>query len=330
MDTASTAPVNRVSPNLNAPVTDEFIVGAEHQVISDLSASVAYTHRNARNLEFPSFPSNPGGAQPIIGVTRSDYQYAGNASGTATADGFRLSFDEPYYALAACPDPCAGVGIENRPDYSMNYNGVELPVVKRLSHGWSLRVGAAYNDWTQTVGSGAIVNPNSLRTGTNASGPVVEVAGRVGAVGAGSFVNAKWQFNASGTVLLPLQILAAATFFGRQGFPTVYFARVSVKDKQGSYPVLLQIGDVGAYRNPDVYQLDLHLERAFRIGSRVSITPSLDCFNVADSHTVLQRVGLVGTYDAGGDTPFQQVKAFHQPAEQLSDRSFRLGARLSF
>ena len=52
----------------------------------------------------------------------------------------------------------------------MNYDGVELQLVKRLSHGWSLRVGAAYNDWTQTVGPGAIVNPNNLRTGTNASG----------------------------------------------------------------------------------------------------------------------------------------------------------------
>jgi hypothetical protein len=330
LDTASTASVNRISPNLKAPVTDEFIVGAQRQIFSDLSASVAYTHRAARNLEFPWFPFNPGGPQPIVGVTRSDYQHAGNASGTATADGFSLSFDEPYYALATCPDPCAGVVIENRPDYSMNYNGVELQVVKRLSHGWSLRVGAAYNDWTQTVGSGAIVNPNNLRTGTNASGPVVEVAGRVGNTGAGSFVNSKWQFNASGTVLLPLEILAAANFFGRQGFPTIYFARVSVTDKQKRHAVQLQIGDVGAYRNPDVYQLDFHLERAFRIGSRVSVTPAFDCFNVADSHTVLQRVGLVGTYDATRGTPFRQAATFNQPVERLSDRTFRLGARIAF
>jgi len=329
LDTASTTPVNRVSPNFKAPTTGEFIVGAERQILDDLSASLAYTHRSARNLEFPAFPVP--GSQPIVGVSVSDYQYTGNATGTVTAaDGFSLAFNEPYYTLTSCPDPCAGVVIANRPDYSMNYDGVELQVVKRFSHGWSLRVGAAYNDWTQTVGPGAIVNPNNLRTGTNANGAVVEVTGRVGNVGAGSFVNSTWQFNASGTVLLPLDILAAANLFGRQGFPTGYFVTAITHGVWGR-KVLIQIGGVDDYRNPDVYELDLHLERRFRIGSRFTVTPMLDCFNVADSHTVLQRVGNVGTYDAKNATPFSpNTQNFNAPIEQLSDRTWRLGARISF
>ena len=80
-DTASTVSINQVAPHLKAPETDEFLVGAERQVFSDLSASIAYTHRSARNLEFPWYPP---AAQPIVGVTRSDYEFAGNASGTAT------------------------------------------------------------------------------------------------------------------------------------------------------------------------------------------------------------------------------------------------------
>ncbi len=327
-DTASTTSINRVSPNLKPPETDEFIVGAERQIFSDLSASIAYTHRNTRNLEFPSFPA---GAPPIVGVTRSDYQYAGNASGTATAaDGFSLSFDEPYYALATCPDPCAGVVIANRPDSSMVYDGVELQVVKRLSHGWSMRVGVAYNDWRQTVGPGAIINPNNLRGGTNASGAVVEPAGKLGAA-SGSYINSKWQFNVSGTVLLPLEITAAANFFGRQGFPTVYFVNAFTRDTLGRDRIRLQIGEVSAYRDPDVYELDLHLERLFRIASKVTVTPSLDCFNVANSHTVLQRFGSVGAYDATGATPvFTQSANFNDPSERLSDRTFRAGVRISF
>ena len=265
-------------------------------------------------------------------MTRADYQYSGNASGTATAkDGFTLSFNEPYYGLATCPDPCAGYVIENRPDYSMNYNGVELQVVKRLSHGWSLQAGVGYNDWTQTVGPGAIVNPNNLRGGVNVSGPVVEPAGKF-LGNSGSYINSTWQFNVSGTVQLPLAITAAANVFGRQGFPTVYFVNAITRDSQDRDTIPLQIGSVGAYRNPDVYQLDLHVERPFRIGSRVTVVPALDCFNVANSHTVLQRVGFVGTYETPPEKPHRSRRrtSFNDPAEQLSNRTFRVGVRISF
>ena len=55
-DPGSSAPVNQIAPNLKPPQTDEFIVGVERQIFSDLSASLAYTHRSARNSEFPWFP----------------------------------------------------------------------------------------------------------------------------------------------------------------------------------------------------------------------------------------------------------------------------------
>jgi hypothetical protein len=153
----------------------------------------------------------------------------------------------------------------------------------------------------------------------------------LGGRGSGSFVNSKWQFNLSGTLELPLGFLGAANFFGRQGFPTSYFVRAITRDAMGRDDISLQIGQVDDYRNPDVYQLDLHLERLIRIGSRFTITPAVDCFNAVNSHTVLQRVGRVGVYTATGDTPsFRQESTFNQPVERLSDRTFRLGARISF
>jgi hypothetical protein len=52
---------------------------------------------------------------------------------------------------------------------------------------------------------------------------------------------------------------------------------------------------------------------------------------VTDSHTVLQRVGRVGTYNATHDPAvFQPDDSLNQPIERLSDRTFRLGARISF
>lgn len=316
----STASVNRISPNFEPPTTDEFIVGVEREIFSDLSASLAYTHRSSRNQEFP-FP------RPLVGVTSDDYQYLGNAIGSVTdANGFTLRFDEPYYGLTMCPPPCSGFVTENRPDYSDSYDGLELQIIKRLSHGWSLRAGFGYNNWRKNVGPGAIVDPNNLLGGSNASGANTgDAFSRFGTV----FINSKWQFNVSSMVQLPMGINIAANFFGRQGFVLPYFVNVLTHDTNASSPDI-QIGQVDSYRLPDVYQLDLRIEKLLRIGSRVTVTPSLDCFNVADSHTVLGRDGFVGSWDHGADEPFSPADQFNAVSERLSDRTFRVGVRVSF
>ena len=103
-----------------------------------------------------------------------------------------------------------------------------------------------------------------------ASGAVV---GR-GANGA----NSTWQFNVSGMVQLPLGVEASANFYGRQGFPILYNVQAITGHPDDPIPNLfenpiLQIGSVGAYRLPDVFLLDLHLEKAFRVGSTVTVSP---------------------------------------------------------
>ena len=203
-DPGSIRSVNRIAPDLKPSTTDEFIVGVERQISSDVSGSLAYTYRVVRNLEF----------FPLVGTTRASYQYLGNASGTVSDGSFALSFDEPYYGLANCPAPCAGTELRNRPDATQTYSGVELQLIKSFSHGWMARVSFGYNDWRQQIGPGAIVDPNNVVPGTNANGPLVD-----------GTVNATWQFNLSGMVQLPLGIAAGMNLFGRQGFPDPLLGR---------------------------------------------------------------------------------------------------------
>ena len=172
----------------------------------------------------------------------------------AESNGFVLNFNEPYYGLTTDPPPF-GSELQNRPDSSETYNGVELQLIKAFSHGWMARVSFAYNDWQQHVGPGAIVNPNNETPGTNANGPSSRAAS-----------TATWQFNVSGMVELPLGISAGLNVFGRQGFPTPYFVEVVTHDPNDNQP-LIQIGQATQYRTPNVYELDLQLSKAFRIGS---------------------------------------------------------------
>jgi hypothetical protein len=314
---AAATSVNRIARNLEPPRTTELIFGVEREISPDFSASLAYTHRSLRNPEF-GVP---------IGTSRGDYQYLGNAAGAITdAEGFTLSFDEPYYGLTAYPPP-AGVEIRNRPDYRETYDGIEIQLVKRFSRGWMLRGSFAYNDWRKRVGVGAIVDPNNKVGGTNASGAVVEPV--FASSRASIFINSKWQFNLSGLAELPFHIVAGANFFGRQGFALPYYVKVATHDTAGSRPNI-QIGAVDDYRLPDVFEIDLHLERPFRIGQKLTVRASLDCFNAANSHTVLLRDENVGTWNTAKSPAFSPSPGFNQATETLEGRVFRGGVRISF
>ena len=92
----------------------------------------------------------------------------------------------------------------------------------------------------------------------------------------------------------------------------------------------IQIGPVTAYRLPNVILLDLHVERPFQIGSLITVSPELDCFNVANSHPVLSRDGRVGTYDSEANPVFQQNGNFNAAQSFVSSRVVRGGVRIAF
>ena len=305
----STDSVNEIAPGTEPPETNEFTIGIEREIESHLSAAFTYTYRRLRGPLF----------SPLIATTRASYVYEGNAQGTIAdpTTGFVLDFSEPYYGLTTDPPPNGSI-LENRPDTTETYHGLELRLEKTFSNGWLLTVGAAYHNWRQEIGRAGIVNPNNEVPGTNASGPVV-----VGDI------DAMWQFNVGGSATLPFGIRAGANFFGRQGFPILYFVEAVTNDTQGNRPAL-QIGSAATYRTPNVYQLDLELSRDFLVVSTVRVSPVASCFNVLDSHTVLAREGRVGTFDAQGSPAFIPNGSFNAVAERLGGRAYRMGVRISF
>jgi hypothetical protein len=310
----SVVPVNQLSEDLRPPTTDEFIVGVERQIAPGLTGSLAYTHRTRRHLVF----------SPIVGTTRASWQYFGQATGTATDGSFTLSFDEPYYGLIDCPDPCAGVVVENRPDASETYDGVELQLLKSFSGGWMARVSFAWNDARQHIGPGAIVDPNNETPGTNTSGPTLN----------GGQINARWQFNISGAFPLPWGIMGGLNLFGREGFPAVYSVLAFTGGETSVFHApLLQIGPATRFRTPNVFIADLQLSKTFRLGG-VEITPTFDCFNLFNSGTILGRGGTVGIYDASdfveGAARFDEFKGFNEPYDALAPRVYRGGVRIAF
>ncbi len=305
---------NQVANGYTTPLTDEFTLGADHQISNDFAVSGTFTYRYTKDLQ-DTIP---------VGSNASTYDFLGNATGSLTFNGQTQNFSEPYFGLNL-PEAPSGVLLYNRPGAYQRYLGADVSLVKRLSHNWMMRASFGWNDWRQFVGPESIKDPNNQWAlgGQNDNDTL--------AVGYSSksylFINSHWQFNVTGLYQFPLGINLGANFFGRQGYPFLPYVRVRTRDVADSRPLIL-IGKVGDYRLDNLYQLDLRLEKAFQIGP-ITVTPAAEVFNVINSSTVLQRYSRVGTFDnRSGELSTDDLFATVQEAQ--SPRILRLGIRMSF
>jgi hypothetical protein len=125
--------------------------------------------------------------------------YAPGAPLTGTLpDGIDYSIRHFIPSAAAVTAGGGGFVLANVPGYTIDYNGVEVSLVKRLSQRWMGRVGFSYNDSREhfsTVDGMYDTNGNPTRT---VNEPLVDGGQHVPQASVGTYLNAKWQFSANG------------------------------------------------------------------------------------------------------------------------------------
>ena len=323
---------NVIDPNLKTPKTNEFTFGVDQQFTDDFAVSATFSYRSTNNLleNFPNGANVPG-AWELAGRTQCEDEDTGVVGPciAVAADGFTLPVDEPFYGLTF-PDEPVGITINNRPQATQKYYGVDLSVYKRLSDHWMVRANFGWNNFTQHLKAGSIVDPNNLWGGTNCGSPPESSCTATGYSSKASvFINANWQFNINALYQGPWGINLGANFFGRQGYPNPYYVRARFDDAAGvTHRYNIQIGQVNEFRYDNVYELDLRLAKTFNIGP-VAFTPAAELFNVANSGTILQRGQRAGEYRASNGT-FRQNSTFNQIFEIQSPRIVRLGINVAF
>jgi hypothetical protein len=317
-------PPNRLAPNFRPASTDELVLGVDHQLMEDFAIAVAYTYRYTNHIQY-YIPT---------GSDASTWAPVTNVQGTVTAaNGFTIPFNVPFYGLNLADFPPGNTYL-NRPGWTQTFHGADLQFNKRLSHGWMMRGSVAWQDWKQNVTAASLLNPNNdwFLGAPNNDGGI--------AVGYGRntiWFNARWQFNLTGLYQAPLGINIGANFFGREGNPASYYIRARFRSDNSagvlsSFDNRNTIGNLDDYRLDNVYELDLRLERPFRVGA-VSLIPSLDLFNVTNNAAVLQRDNEVGRYTTdSGSSPanFHANPFFNQIVETQSPRVLRVGLRVAF
>ncbi len=311
---------NVIDPNLTSPSTSSFVLGVDRELRPNVAVQVNYTYTRVSNL-FGNLFAN---ITPRVGVApgvNGNYARGAGFSGT-------LPDGTPYNIATYIPTPAlvtAGGGgfLEtNVPGYYTDNHGFEVALDRRLTGKWMGRVSLAFNNAREHFDDpNGVYDTNGNPTPTITE-PLVDggaFAPQSSGNGQGAiYMNAKWQFNASGMYIAPYGIELAANVFGRQGYPFPWFrpGTTAALGSDSSLNVLV-VPAIDYVRYPNVWDTDLRVARDFKVAS-VRIRGMFDIFNLFNANTALVRNGNI------------TATTYGQLAQNLSPLIARIGVQIGF
>src|SRR5258708_7638748 len=223
---------NAVDHGLNAPVTDEFLVSAEHALLPEFVVGVNLTYRKQTKLlqedqlvfDGPN-PNIPGDVGRV--ATRADYV---PVTVQAVLPGTDPTHTVPvtYFVLRSGVTTGQGLFLHNG-DYETTFKGAAVTFNKRLSNRWMLRGNFSYNDWYYSKAgdrpdptvqlAGCITDGNQARQGD----PALQGSGTGSGSEAFVFIHSKWAVALNGMYQIspdrPWGFNLAGHLTGPQGYP---------------------------------------------------------------------------------------------------------------
>ncbi len=291
---------NQRDPNLSAPVNDEFIVGAERELIPDFSFGVNYIYKRFSNMlqwDYYHKAYRNGPARPFVGIPSSAFVPA-----TEDFEGRTVT----YYELGPGYE-AVGEFLPNWNDYHQTYQGLEFTGRKRLSNRWMMNFGITINSHKETYETqNAIYNPTGVDL---REGGQVFFSGQ-------PYINSKWGLRLDGMYEFPHGIRLAGKLNGRQGYAWLQTFE-SANRAGGIGRIEVPLEPTGEPRLDNLWYADLRLEKAFFFGRR-DVSVMMDIFNLLNANPVLDRERR------------QNYDTANKVRDVLSPRVVRFGVRVRF
>jgi Carboxypeptidase regulatory-like domain/TonB-dependent Receptor Plug Domain len=316
----STSNVN--DPGMNAPMTNELILGVEHAFLPEFVVGANFTYRLIK--DFQDFQrlfldSNTG---EVRTASASEYVSDGFVTGTLP-DG--SSYSVETFAAPSNLEYAGGTLLTNG-DREVESQALSVNFTKRLANRWMARGFFNYNlkeEWSVPSSYFNNNDPNRVQPGFE-SGSVIDgelfVVQSTGSGKSDNWIQSTWQANLNGLYQVapdrPWGFNVAANISGREGYPIPYYRTAFGSD--GLARNILVSKNIEDFRNDDIFTVDLRLEKEFASSSNTSLTFSLEAFNLLNEAYVLQRYDNLAAGNA------QHI------GETLSPRVYRLGVRLNW
>lgn len=317
---------------LKAPYMDEFLVGLEHEVIRDFKLGLQFVYKVNKNIVedvdmYNGYDINRTDEIGPIWIPYTvvdpgwDGEFDTDDDQELTIYGLRDDRPEPEYLGT------------NPPDAKRNYWAVILTFDKRMSNNWQLKGSVLYSSFKgnaeATYGptegeSGAFDSPNAL----------INNYGRI-------WFDRPLQIKIMGTVILPYDFIISGYFQYRSGSPwqrsfdrvyfpsTVTYQGIDYEVQQSYVGVLAE--ERGSQRNRSYTNLDLRLEKNFRLGDFGTLSLYIDALNVGGHSGVNVNKNPYGRLKYYKTPPqYSLYSLYGEKTSLYGVRSFRIGARLVF
>ncbi len=277
-----------VDPNYENPYTDQFIVSLERELIKDLGVSVHYVNKRSRK-------------------------------GPAWRDTTGVYADEGIYERLLSEPADSVFVLGNRPEImKTDTQAVTTQVVKRMSHGW--QVVAAYT-YLDSKGVLPVSHLDNALTDRQAASARFSRFGQ----NPNDFVNAGGKlrgnrphtFKTQLVVELPYGFLIGANYLFQSGRSWARQGRVEL-----GFPELTEVNleeRDGSRHVPSQSQLDMRLQKAFKLGKKLKFEVFGDALNLLNAET---NEGLLSF--------FEDSDTFAVPSNFVLPRRFMLGAKFTF
>ncbi len=260
---ASVVSPNRIDPDLENDITDEFVTGFDHELMPDLAVGVSYIWRRYHNFQADIRNATPESYSPVTFTGACGNALCDQASYTATY------FQRP----TALP---TGTVLRNT-QFSRDYNGIELTARKRFSNKWLMNSSFTLNNTVldyQTVTDFSTSSDPTNFDFTNGAD-------------SGGLNGPRWTAKLSGMYALPWNMSIAAFYNLRDGLQ--FNRTIQSPNRTGSLgTVNVLIEPQGTTHYPTFSQLDMHWDKSVLFGQR-RIQFNVDAFNLTNAATVLAR-----------------------------------------
>jgi hypothetical protein len=298
-----------MDPNLKPSYVDQYLVGIERELFTDMSVQVQYIRRNYEN--FMGFTDTGATYTP----TQLQDPGPDNKLGTADDGQFITVYNKSGDTFYEMTNPKGA---------KRTYDGFQINVRKRFSHNWQTNTSYTWSKTDGNVNNNFGANsPGSSSTSDAGQGGVFSNPNRtINSFGPMVF-DYTHHFKAEGTYRVP--------FWGGFNFSGVYRyitgaawgRRAGIRGlDQGTETV--RIEPRGTRRVDALNNFDLRVEKTFVLGGQQSRTAGLfvDVFNVNNQ----------GIPDSESSRPYTDTSGsnFGDPRVWIDPRLVRLGVRFTF
>ncbi|MGQ9471477.1 MAG: TonB-dependent receptor [Candidatus Aminicenantales bacterium] len=284
-----------MDPHIKNPYYDQFSLGLERQLGTNLSLMATFIYKNGKNV---FGYEDRGGKYELVTRVSPD-----NGQSYQVWNWVGGEFD--YW-------------LTNPKGWGQTYKGLILELNKRFANNWMLNASVT---WSKAEG----LNLSSLATGGyGMSQSLVWYTGQFGA-DPNQLINAKgplnldkrWLVKVSFGYNLPFDILLSANYLYQSGRPTLKFVRI--KELNQPYTVRIQAEPKGKERFSDQHLFNLRAEKTFNLYKTAKLSIFGDIFNLLNDDTVT-RWRSYNVWSA----------SYKEPMWIPYPRRFQLGLKLEF